>query len=503
MAPLHSFQIQQLLFIIIQAYLIKQYVLYLQYNMGNKQSTYSDTFILRNDLPASKRPPVLSTYLDYLQFPLGGILGVTSSGIENFNAIDSSRVSFSGSIIEITAVDFNPIHRTLAVGLESGAVKVLDCKTLSIKDVFQHDSAVPVSALSCAIPSKLLVGYKDGTAKELILPNGDIGRVFAPPSGTLMSTTHIQVVEKGSIVLIGYNSTDKGILECYKDGEATPTYMVTHDKGPILKIQALDRNKTLGVLSNEFSLYNYISGDLLLSLQLSIPGVTDTVPVVEFALVPVTKKLRQVYIGDTELSTLDSPDEGLQGPAGDIIVLGTAEGNVLTGFLSLNLSSKKLQCSIMPQSLYKAQLPKSSESQKMTALFIDPVTDRILIGNADGTVKVIEKAIIRMLNPIKAKLEDEEEKKKNSSWVYRLGLSDLDPLDSIVPILVPPEEDQALMKEVTEIEMVEKASTEKDTSDKEAVTSTEESMQKNPEKKELDQKDIERLDQDIEVNLQC
>ena len=47
--------------------------------MGNKGSSHAEVFTLRYDLPASKRGPVLGAFVDYIQFPLSGILGITGS----------------------------------------------------------------------------------------------------------------------------------------------------------------------------------------------------------------------------------------------------------------------------------------------------------------------------------------------------------------------------------------------------------------------------------------
>ncbi len=49
-------------------------------DMGNNNPSHAEHFVLRSDLPESRRGRVLSAFLDYAQFPLGGVIGVSSSG---------------------------------------------------------------------------------------------------------------------------------------------------------------------------------------------------------------------------------------------------------------------------------------------------------------------------------------------------------------------------------------------------------------------------------------
>jgi hypothetical protein len=45
--------------------------------MGNKTSALVDHVIVHADLDKFNRGPVLRVFLDYMQFPLGGIIGIT------------------------------------------------------------------------------------------------------------------------------------------------------------------------------------------------------------------------------------------------------------------------------------------------------------------------------------------------------------------------------------------------------------------------------------------
>ena len=48
--------------------------------MGNSTASYADSFNLRTDLPEDKRGSMSVGYMDFTQFPLSGVIGVSSTG---------------------------------------------------------------------------------------------------------------------------------------------------------------------------------------------------------------------------------------------------------------------------------------------------------------------------------------------------------------------------------------------------------------------------------------
>ena len=55
--------------------------------MGNKGSSYAEIFGLRQDLPAAKRGVTKGAYVNYMQFPLSGIVGISSYGKNNISEL--------------------------------------------------------------------------------------------------------------------------------------------------------------------------------------------------------------------------------------------------------------------------------------------------------------------------------------------------------------------------------------------------------------------------------
>ena len=74
--------------------------------MGNKGSSpRAEVFTLRSDLPEDKRGPVLGAYVDYLQFPLSGIIGISRHGTVLINTKYGRVREFQCDGLELCYVD--------------------------------------------------------------------------------------------------------------------------------------------------------------------------------------------------------------------------------------------------------------------------------------------------------------------------------------------------------------------------------------------------------------
>jgi len=49
--------------------------------MGAKHSSFASIFTLKRDQPAVLRGPIKGAYIDYRQFPVSGVIGVSSTSI--------------------------------------------------------------------------------------------------------------------------------------------------------------------------------------------------------------------------------------------------------------------------------------------------------------------------------------------------------------------------------------------------------------------------------------
>ena len=50
--------------------------------MGNKQSSYGQCFITQEEQKPDKRSPLLGVFIDYRQFPISGVIGVTNNSMQ-------------------------------------------------------------------------------------------------------------------------------------------------------------------------------------------------------------------------------------------------------------------------------------------------------------------------------------------------------------------------------------------------------------------------------------
>ncbi len=385
--------------------------------------------------------------------------------------MDSSRVAANNSPGEITVCDFSPAQHTVAIGLRDGRVKLLDSATLEVKDVMNFDTsenvknAPAVTAVSCRLPGRLVAGYANGMVKEFTrISSAPVG-MFSPPAAPAVSM--LEVAERDGLMFAAYNRETEGKAEIFAVRQGAKAAVATMVfKGTLQEMRVLERSKVLVCLSkhdNGLVLFDYTTGEQLLSLRVAIPGLTDSVKITSFCLLPVTRQLRQVYLGDTEIASLDQADDSLQGPRGDIIIFGMEDGTILMALMTVGLERGKLEATILPQNVYRTHTsavslqPAISANPAVASLFVDPVTDRLLSGDSDGNIAVYEKCVLRVLNPVRARKQEEDAKKKGQGWRGMLGIGGWTPLEeSVETIRSPTISPSAARKAPTEVEMVEK-----------------------------------------------
>lgn len=356
---------------------------------------------------------------------------------------------------EVSCCDFNPFQKILSIGFKDGTVRILDAATQNVISTLSYDPKqqfkMPVTAVHCRLPGRVVVGYANGIAKEFKISENASISTFTPAFAlkqiqerakedqeAALSVTQLEASEKDHLILVGCNvSKQESAIVCgFLSGSSSANVTMLHNGGQIITMKLLEKAKVLITLSsknNAIALFNYTNGEQIIELSLKIPGITDTVSVSSLCLLPLTRQLKQVYVGDVELSSLDQADDTLQGPQGDLLLLGLENGSILSTRLSLTMVGNKIQCSIIPQCVYKAQTKDLQDSLnlKITSLFLDPVTDRLLVGDAQANIKIFQRTILRILNPAKAKQQDDEEKVKKASLLHQLGLSGWSPLEAL------------------------------------------------------------------------
>jgi len=357
----------------------------------------------------STSPPTLFLYLDYLQFPINGILIITSNSVINRGTLSGSKtvIDFSEEII---ASDFSAVNRILALGFKDGTTKILSCNKLIAIHEFTNDS--PVSALDCSIPSKLIVGYQNGVVKEFTLPNTVPTRIFSPPPNT--SVVQTRILNNGDLILIAYNEAERGIINGYVNG--TPVYSTAFSNTTILDMSVSEEKKLLILLlglPNTFCIFDYIEGKMLSSMNFSIPDLGANLIVMSFNLIPITPKLLKAYNSSKEME-------------GDIVVMATTEGDLLTGIITMETKEEEKKCNMVLKGVYKAH---PTDNIKITAFYVDLVTDKTLVASEDNTIRIIENSIMKIINP---ETEVKEEKK---GWFSKWKLPDFGEDSGVLPIM--------------------------------------------------------------------
>ena len=381
--------------------------------MGNTKSKANASVIT---LASVTNLPILAVYLDYAQYPLGGILVVTRSCVENYNSINSSRVCRTSFDVDISTSDFNPVYQILALGFKDGSTRILSCDKLFTKREFSYDSKIHVTVVNVFMPLKVLVGYQDGVVKEYNTHDKSTARTLSPPPNT--TVLHISVIKKGELILVAYNKSDRGIINGYRINEIEAAYTIPHDNGIIIKMGVIEEKNIIITLSsqeNTYGIFNSNTGEVLMVIEFYAPEVSHNFVITDFALVPVTQKLFKFYTGkDREENECD------------IIAMTTKDGDVLTGRIRIDK-----ECTIKLHKIYKGHSLKHIKLGGILSFYIDPVTDKILIANITGTINIIDNAILWILNPQKAQDNDKED----SNWGKKIGFIGFDSSKGVVPLI--------------------------------------------------------------------
>ncbi len=359
--------------------------------------------------------------------------------MENFNALSAERIGFFQSLpAEITCCDFSPAQRILAIGLKDGTVRLLDPASLKQTRVLHYDpkqekQAVVVTAVNCRSSGHIVVGYSNGIAKEFGSKDSAplniyvaVDLALSSPEGKL-PISHIAVAERDHRIFVIQNGADKCMILGFETGSSSARTRMQYNGGRAAAVEVLERTKTLALLGtkNELAIFNYVDGEMIVKLDISIPGLTEGNSVVSAEVVPVNKQMRQVYVGEAETCVLDQSEDPAQSK-GDVIFLGFEKGEILSGKLVLTMAERTLECALLPYNVYKAQIGKTTSlpSLRVQSLHVDPVTDLLVAATQDG-VRLFDRTLVRILNPEKARKEDEKSRAEGTGWVRKLGLGKL------------------------------------------------------------------------------
>ena len=304
--------------------------------------------------------------------------------------------------------DFDIEQRVIAIGLKDGIAKTMDIEKLCITDVFTYGNdpeykQPSVTAINCRIKEKVIAGYEDGFINEFSVNNPTQPTNSIPPLKTGSSmlyspVAHIEYSGKKKLIIASYNmSKESSTILSYEIGSTSIFSTINHSSGSVIGMRVLEWAQALVTLSNfknEIGIYDYTSGTQLISLHVEIKNITYHNPITSFALLPLTKQVRLKYEG---LKTILKNET-----QGDIIAFGMVNGSILTAYLSLKFDKGKVMASIIPQQLYKSKLKDIYESS-IISLYIDSATDNVVAGDAQGNVIMLDRVVMQILNPDKAK----------------------------------------------------------------------------------------------------
>jgi hypothetical protein len=334
-----------------------------------------------------------------------------------FNALSKEQVNILKPGEKITACDFDMKKLSFAIGLNNGNAELVNMKTLSVESIFSCGSELmsnplPIMALNWKFPEHLVVGYEDGTINDFPIGSPLSPTVFIPPFKveefpTYPPVSYIKSSLTDSFILVCYNHKDSATVFGYKAGTNETTTKIVHVSGIILDMNVIEWAQvliTLSSVNNEMSIYNYLHGDFLVSLRVNIEGITFQNPLTSFTVLPINKQIMSVYKVKEEKSK------------GDIIACGMKNGTILIAYLDIKFDKEKISATINPQQLYKTQ-EMAENSAEIRVIHLDPVTDNMLVGDANGNVVIFKNSLMQALNPLEAKKREEENKR---SWLGKI-----------------------------------------------------------------------------------
>jgi len=391
--------------------------------MGNKTSMYQEVYPLRGKVKTKSTAKAIGGYLNYAVFPIGGIIGISSTCIENFNGVSGSLVSKFIPPVDITCADFNPSPRTLAIGLNDGKVFLIDPDTLTQIRTLHYDpkqeQEVIATAVNCHLAGRVIVGYSNGIAKEFKINEEVAFNVFltldiaqSPSSERRDMNSPIDHIEvAGELIFILQRSTERSSIKVYKSDSSAAQVSIGCEFRVVL-MRVMERYRAIMVFSqdNEVSMYSYVDGEFAVKLSLNIQGIDGSNKLSYGRLLPCTEQIKKIYKSNINDN-------------GDLLYIGYESGHILAGRFAMSMSGEnKIQCTFAPYNVYKAS-DKIDKNiiPSIIHLYIDPVTDHLL-ATVNESICLIERAVIRLLDPDKAKVLDEEDKVKNSSFLYRIGV---------------------------------------------------------------------------------
>eukprot|EP00826_Nyctotherus_ovalis_P034757 TRINITY_DN2919_c0_g2_i1.p1 TRINITY_DN2919_c0_g2~~TRINITY_DN2919_c0_g2_i1.p1 ORF type:complete len:503 (+),score=131.01 TRINITY_DN2919_c0_g2_i1:108-1616(+) len=390
--------------------------------MGNKTSMYKEVYHLQEGVKSKSPIKTIAAYLNYAVFPVGGIISVSSDCIESFNAIEGTRADRFLPPAEITCSDFTPSPRTLSIGLSNGKVLLADPDKLTPVITLHYDpkqeQEVAVTAVNCRLAGRVVVGYSNCIAKEFRVGEDVAFNVFVTLGVAQVAASGEEGVEKpvscveveGEHVFIVQRGSEKSIVRVYKSGTSASQTTIACDF-VLVSMKVMEKYNAILVFSpeNEVFIYNYIDGEFALKLSLNIQGIPEDDKLRYASLLPCTLQIQKIY-------KAASRDENL-------LYIGYDSGHILAGRFAMSISeTSKIQCTFSPHNIYKAS-DKIDPTivPSIIHLYVDPVTDHLL-ATVNGNMCLIERAVMRVLNPNQAKALDDEDKVKNSSFLYRIGV---------------------------------------------------------------------------------
>eukprot|EP00826_Nyctotherus_ovalis_P009597 TRINITY_DN12538_c0_g1_i2.p1 TRINITY_DN12538_c0_g1~~TRINITY_DN12538_c0_g1_i2.p1 ORF type:complete len:348 (+),score=62.60 TRINITY_DN12538_c0_g1_i2:275-1318(+) len=293
----------------------------------------------------------------------------------------------------------------MAIGLNDGTAETMDVDKLDISEVFTYGAKTgskypAVTAINCRIKERVIAGYENGSINEFSVRSPLQPLTSIPPAKSeslefCFPVAHVECSEKRKAIVAVYNmGKEASVIVSYESGSSTASYIINHPSGSIICMRLLEWAQSMVTLSNfknEIIIYDYTDGSQLVSLQAQIPNITFHNPITAFTLLPLTKQIRLKYANSLR-----------EEPKGDLLVLGMVDGTILTAYLSLSFDKSKVMASVVPQQLYRS---KSTDMYELciTSLYVDEVTDNIVAGDIQGNIFVLDKPIVQILNPDRAK----------------------------------------------------------------------------------------------------
>jgi len=345
---------------------------------------------------ATQNSAILFVYFDYLQCPISGIIGITSRSIQNFSGMSNKVVAKEEFAIEISCADFNPRNEVIVLGFSNGLIKLIRATNFQV--LCELHTPDPVMYLNSKLPKTLFVGCSNSALKTYtISTNTLIEQAVYLETDKTLRLFGLECNQSEKKLFVGYNNEKKSIIHQFVGDTSKPSLTIKEEGKVFKQLQVLDKYKMIMCLEEKglgFFIYNYNESNLVASV--SIPKTTNS-----FTLLANTRQLRSVYISDIESIPSDDAEDSLEGNDRDIVYLFGSEGVMVILLHSFNSKGKRV-FSLIPKDNYELKnLLPSKENTKIIAHYIDPVTDKLLLGLENQEINIIERTIRKAMNPSK------------------------------------------------------------------------------------------------------